>query len=218
MLSQIRFLTISLILSLILLNSGIQGAIIYVNGTCGNDGWSGSNPNCIGLNGPKETIQAAIDLADEGDIVNVAKGIYHENIIFNGTNITLTSTDPDDPNIVAETVINGGGLGQVVTFAGNENPGCILSGFTITGGYTSEHGAGIQGSGTTATISMCVIRDNIADGAGGGINQCHGTISRCIITENQANWGGGLAGCYGTLVNCVVNNNTAIYCFLYHLP
>ena len=42
-------------------NLQIQATTIFVNGTCGNDSWTGGNPNCIEMNGPKQTIQAEID-------------------------------------------------------------------------------------------------------------------------------------------------------------
>ncbi|MCP4707388.1 MAG: hypothetical protein GY869_02080, partial [Planctomycetes bacterium] len=52
-----------------------------------------------------ETIQAAIDAADEYDKVIVAPGIYQENILLNGKNIELTSLDPNDSSLVVDTVI-----------------------------------------------------------------------------------------------------------------
>ena len=51
------------------------------------------------------TIQAAIDDCNDGDVVIVSPGTYLENINFNGRNITLTSTEPDNPEVVANTII-----------------------------------------------------------------------------------------------------------------
>lgn len=45
------------------------------------------------------TIEWAIDVAFDGDIVIVAQGTYVENIKFNGTDIALTSTDPHSEQI-----------------------------------------------------------------------------------------------------------------------
>ena len=80
------------------------------------------------------TIQSAINAAVEGDTVIVSEGTYVENINFGGKNIILTSTNPDNMNVVAATIIDGGDMGSVVTFAGTEDSNCVLTGFTITGG------------------------------------------------------------------------------------
>ena len=56
------------------------------------------------------TIQLAIHNSNDGDIIIVAPGIYLENINFLGKDIVLSSTDPQDPEIVATTIINGYGM------------------------------------------------------------------------------------------------------------
>jgi len=85
--------------------------------------------------GEYATIQAAIDYCNDGDIVIVETGTYNENIDFNGKNIVVSSTDPNDPDTVAATVIAiaeqapGRGTrparpeGSVVTFAGGGRGG-----------------------------------------------------------------------------------------------
>ncbi|MDD5327569.1 MAG: right-handed parallel beta-helix repeat-containing protein [Phycisphaerae bacterium] len=62
------------------------------------------------------SIQAAIDSADNGYTIIVEQGRYCENIHFKDKNIFLKSTDPNDPNIVANTIIDGKNAGSVVTF------------------------------------------------------------------------------------------------------
>jgi len=74
----------------------------------------------------------------------------------------------------------------------------------------NPHGAGIQGNDTQATISQCVIRDNVSQGNGGGIYNCNGLISRCQISHNSADQGGALAACQGEVSNCLINSNESL--------
>jgi pectin methylesterase-like acyl-CoA thioesterase len=80
------------------------------------------------------TIQEAIDAAEDGDVIVIREGTYRESIDFLGKNITLRSADPDDPEVVAATVIDAGGVNSVVTFAGGESQAAVITGFTLTGG------------------------------------------------------------------------------------
>jgi hypothetical protein len=162
------------------------------------------------------TIQAAIDDANNLDTIIVAEGTYVENITIGGKNIILQSTDPNDWDIVEATIIDGNDLDSVVRFNGTETSDCKLTGFTITNGYgpANGDGGGITSNGGTTTISRCIIRDNVAQRAGGGMrggNSFSGLIDRCIITGNSSvnMHGGGLQGCRGTISNCLIYNNTA---------
>lgn len=81
------------------------------------------------------TIGAAIDAAVDGDVVVVMPGVYAESIGFKGKAITIRSTDPDDPTVVASTIITGGDPGRsVVVIGSNEARDSVLAGFTIRGG------------------------------------------------------------------------------------
>ena len=160
------------------------------------------------------TIQSMIYAASEGDEVVVPPGVYVENINFLGKNIVLRSTDPSDPDVVANTIIDGDQSGPVVTFAGTESPACVLAGFTITNGYVTGHhpggsGGGIYGSNTHATIRDNVIFRNRADRDGGGLYRCAGTIERNIISSNSGLCGGGLYGCHGMIANNTIRDNWA---------
>ncbi len=79
--------------------------------------------------GDFDTIQEAVYAAWHGDTVLVLPGVYEEDVFYGGREITLTSADPEDPNVVASTVING-----TIYFGLAETENARLEGFTILGG------------------------------------------------------------------------------------
>ena len=100
------------------------------------------------------SIHQALNDAHPGDEIVVGSGScqYLENINFKGKNLTVRSIDPNDPSVVAATVINGGHQGSAVTFSGGEEASCVLDGFTITGGII-----GISCRDASPTIKNCTI-------------------------------------------------------------
>ena len=161
-------------------------------------------------------IQDAIDTSNNYDVIIANPVTYEENINFSGKNVTVTSTTPQDPNLVAQTIIQGSGNVPVVEFQGSETSDCNLVGFTITGGASE---GGIYGDRCGANISYCVVRDNISEFNGAGINDVDGVISNCIVKDNTCDLtrrGGAFAQCDGRIENCLVTgnfarNNCAIY-------
>lgn len=156
-----------------------------------------------GLGYDYDTIQAAIDSAQEGDTVVVAQGIYEEPVHFSGANIILTSTDPNNWNVVGNTKIECRDS-SVMTFTGTEDESCVLQGLTISHGDSDRFGGGIFGNGTKATIRRCYINRNRAP-VGGGLYDCDGLIEDCIIADNIR--GGGLCYCDGIINNCTIEEN-----------
>lgn len=164
-------------------------------------------------------INYAIDEASDGDRIIVEPNTYIEDIYIWKKNIVLTSTDPNDPAVVAATIIKGTGYDSVVTFFNSE---ATLSGFTITNG-SHTYGGGINCDGGSPTIKSCIIKNNLARHFGGGIYCDDGssTIINCTIVDNMSEFsdGGGIFcddDC--TIINCSINGNTAnkdgggIYC------
>jgi len=151
-------------------------------------------------------IQTAIDDAASDDeiVVSPDNYLYPENIDFKGKNLILRSTEPDDPAIVARTIINGGNQRPVVTFANGEDASCLLTGFTITNGNS-----GIYCSGVCPTITNCNIIENEGVGieAQGTLGRSSATIINCTIAGNRG------AGIYArarktpTITNCIIIGN-----------
>jgi len=124
-------------------------------------------------------LQDAINEAYPGDQIIVGPGIYKENINFIGKNLIFRSIDPNDPDIVATTIIQGNTHDPVVTMAIGEGTECTLAGFTVSGGST-----GIYCSGTSPTIAHC----NIVESRGPGVKLWEGsrpTITYSSITNNS---------------------------------
>ncbi len=194
----------------------------YVNAAEGSDNNDGLSPQAAFA-----TIQKAIDSALDGDTVLVADGTYtgpgNRDIDFLGKAITVRSTDPNDPNIVAATIIDCNGTEtdphRGFRFHSGEDADSVLEGFTITNGYapiTAPHrvatGGAIDCINSSPTIRQCIIRSNLA-GVGGGIycGESESIISKCEITGNSARYGGGirLHTCQSEINNCLITDNTA---------
>ncbi len=180
---------------------------------------------------PFDTIQEAIDYANDGETVIVLTGTYigdgNRDLDFKDKAITVRSTSPDDSRVVAGTVIDcNGTIGEPhrgFEFRNGETELSILAGFTITNGTAAE-GAGIYcGYGSSPTISNCVFTGNSAIyqmprrqiGYGGGIF-CQGSnpaITNCTFNGNSArNHGGGIYCQYSNprMINCTFNDNSAV--------
>jgi parallel beta-helix repeat protein len=167
-----------------------------------------------------DTIQSAIDGSLSGDEIVVFPGIYNERINFMGKNITLRSTNPSDPNVVASTIIDGLGLnGAVVVFKNSETINAVIKGFTIQNG-NNWTGAGIFIRESSPSIIGNIITGNYADvaGEGGGLfiyQHSRPTISGNTITGNEAyNRGGGIYIGWSSdpiITSNIISNNTATW-------
>lgn len=138
------------------------------------------------------TIQDAINAANNGDTVMVAPGTYPENLNFLGKAITVMSSD--GPEV---TIVDGQQAESVVRFLNKEGNDSVLEGFTLTNGKGSTG----QGNGILIIASSPVIQDNVIkenhDGTkGGGIFYEVGSpvIRNNAILQNIAFLGGGIYG------------------------
>ncbi len=149
------------------------------------------------------TVQEAMDVAKNLDTVIVHPGLYQEAINYKAKAITVRSLDPNDPQTVAATVIDGAGQ-NVVTFQYGETGYSVLRGLTIQGGGTGVRCVQIY---ARPVIRQCVITSNKLDGINGGSP----TVVDCTIAANLE---GGIDAFGGDARGCLVmdNGNSGIYC------
>jgi predicted outer membrane repeat protein len=122
--------------------------------------------------GQYSTIQAAIEAAQPGDKVVVAPGVYtgagNRDLDFGGKLITVQGSNPDDPNVVAATVIDCENSGRAFYFHSGETSAAAVTGLTITNGY-ADYGGAVYCDGGSPTISKCTFSGNAATLDGGAI-------------------------------------------------
>jgi hypothetical protein len=138
---------------------------------------------------PGQSIQAAIQAAQDGDRIELAPGHYAEAIDFLGKGITVIGTGGANA-----TTIDAAGLGQpVVTFDQQEGPDSVLEGVTLTGAVSPVAGGGIRSSGgSNPTIRRCRIVANTAPrGAGVALVDSSAVIEHCRIESNVGTQIGG---------------------------
>lgn len=167
------------------------------------------------------TIGQAMAVARPGDIITVAPGVYTESVNFAGKEVTLTSTQPEDSDTVANTIIRAGVNGASVLFRHTEGRGAVLDGFTISHlpGIT---GNGVNIMGASPTIRNCVIRDNTDNRGGENLSYGGGMLvidgANPLLTNNRfeknaADVGAGLCiqNAGAQVVNNTFTGNRATY-------
>jgi hypothetical protein len=147
-------------------------------------------PQKVAVSGGGNAIQQAVNLAGNGDTLVIAPGTYDGNINLAGKQIRLVSTNPDDPIIVSQTVIDCGGRSRALIFSNREGPDTVISGLTIMNGAANmEPGGAIYiGPGASPTFVNVRISDStvalssggaIYIGAGSNPTFEHVTIDKC---------------------------------------
>ncbi len=168
-----------------------------------------------------DSIQSAIDASLDEDEIIVSPGTYMENINFNGKAITVASLfyTTQDTSYITQTVIDGGQLGSVVTFDNGEGANSVLTGFTITNGYSTSAGGGIfTRDYCSPTLNNLQIINNQAESYGGGFyfgQYSTTTMEDVLIESNSAhNGGGGAYSYYCDLImeDSIIRNNVSESC------
>jgi hypothetical protein len=179
-------------------------------------GSSNGEPKIINVTGGI-TIQDAIRMANEGDIIKVPVGVHEVSGIYVDKGVMITGENPDDPEIVAETILHSFGLALI--FDGNSGEKAGINGVTIADGGrnfldgkdgetgeaptetdpgTPGHidgydGYGVEGGGiycmpgSRPTIKNCIIENCNIKGGDGG-NGAQSDVP--VLRNGRGGWGG----------------------------
>jgi hypothetical protein len=155
--------------------------------------WGGAAlAQTLDVPGAYPTIQAAIDAAPDGAVVQIAPGTYRERLEIRerGPALALRG-DPNDP---AQVVVDAGGNRVALTVM-DVGDNVLIEGITFTGGTGIDgHGGGLYMARGAASFRRCVFRDNNAstDGGGAFVIDSAGHFEECEFRDNSAEHGGGL--------------------------
>lgn len=173
-----------------------------------------------------DCIRDAIAFANNGDTLVAQASVYQEAIDFRGKGVTIVSADPNDPDVVEQTVISAGETDwSAVTAASSEGNGSMLVGLTITGGQGTlvsgdRRGGGLYAPNGSPTIDRCTFIANSAQqpnafiGRGGAAyigDTAQPSFVNCHFQGNGAYDGGAIHARSGgwTLQECTFIGNTA---------
>jgi predicted outer membrane repeat protein len=185
----------------------------------GSEGESCSEPMVAGevivVPGDYASVGDAVASACDGDTILISPGTYGESEIdLEGKPIVVTSLDPENPDVVAATIIDGQGSGPIFLFQSDEDTSSQLSGVTIQNGQAIKGGGLYFNDNVAPLISHCVLRNNHATAEGGGAYCRDAPVEfrACRFENNSADGtGGGVSVQAGDpiLIDCEFVGNTA---------
>lgn len=187
--------------------ASLAGTTFYVNGV------RGSNKNdCRSPQRACKTIQHAVHISASGDTIDVAAGLYRENVSIHHS-IRIHGAGRD------QTIVDGERDGSEFLIAFNAGVDVTITGMTMRDGSGSGDGGAIYHCLGTLTLKDVVIKENRVrgpglDGYGGAIYNCPSstaTILDSTIRNNSAKVGGAI--CNGgslTIIRSTFEENTAL--------
>ncbi|MCH2146785.1 MAG: right-handed parallel beta-helix repeat-containing protein [Phycisphaerales bacterium] len=206
------------------INYGVTIALV-ISCVCYADTWTVDDDGKADFN----TIQAAIDASNNGDLILVHAGTYTSNqgsevVNLLGKTITLQSVSGP-----TKTIIDGSGKQRGILCVNGESNATTIEGFTIQNCVApwldwdgdqqvdqwEYSGAGMGCKLSDPTINNCVFQNNNASQNGGGIMnyESHPNLTSCSFDNNIAgSLGGGMynfSNSNTNISNCTFISNAA---------
>ncbi len=187
--------------------SAVDGDVIYVNGSLGNDANDGFTADA-----PKLTIKNATGSVNPNGAIYIAKGLYSG---INNTGINIDKNITINGESQTETVISGTGTNQIFNITSGAV--VLIRNLTLANGNSSTGGAIVNNG--TLTAENCTFTSNNAVWGGAIGNFANLNIVDCSFNNNTAEYGGSIINILffspdsiiSTITNCVFNNNAAEY-------
>jgi len=170
----------------------------------------------IHVPGDYPTIQAGIDAAVNGDVVEIADGTYvgvgNTNLDFLGKAITVRSASGDPELCVIDCEYSSRGF----YFQNGEGVDSVVEGLTITkGDIMNEGGGGVLCVGSSPSLINCRITGSQGYPTGGGVfcSRSSPIFIHCVISGNFAWDNGGGVSCRNesnpSFIGCIFARNSA---------
>ena len=141
----------------------------------------------INVPGDYPTIQAAIDAAVNGDVIQVAAGTYSEfEVDPNGKAISIIGAV--DKTGAPTTIIDAQGNGGVLRCSSGETASTHFENLVLVNGSAAD-GAGLYVQASHPSLYNCTFQGNTASGNGGGMREAN-VRDRCCDIKMQidAKW------------------------------
>ena len=147
-----------------------------------------------------DSIQDALDFAQDGFTITVTNGIYREGLISVEKAVTLRSL-----NGAANTIMDGLYEGRCLSIL---DPDAQVDGFTLYRGYTLD-GGGVYMTG--GTLSSSVVQSCVSERYGGGVLIEGGRITDTVIKQcSSGRHGGGMLTRGGLVEHSLFYDNDSV--------
>ena len=141
------------------LESRCLACLVLLGLACASAALAATLQVCPDGSGPYPTIQAAINEAVDGDVIELTDGTFvgpgNRGIDYLGKAITVRSQSGDPQNCEIDCQ----GVAQGVICVSGEGPQSVLSGVTLANGSSSSGGA-VYLSNTSPTFINCIFSGN----------------------------------------------------------